>query len=278
MVQTKLIVLLAGTLLSCSCGPRFTWEKFPIDGHRTSVTPVDSENIDKALGTVENGIYTAPNGVMFENGATPLVAADMIAVQPRMASLKKVIAFAPEEMVSHRPESELSNFLVDHLMEEVGKATGRKIDVGILNFGGIRVNIPKGNVLLEDIVSMLPFKNYPIYLQLKGVDLQSLFDWMAETGMQVIGGAEVVLRDRKLDSLTIGGEPLDPEKLYGVATIDFLMDGGDGLRIARNAKDMVMMDRTLCEVILPCIEKLTEAGEPLCYHTDGRVVVIKEEN
>ena len=249
-----------------------------MDGHRTSVTPVGTENADAALGRVENGVYTAPNGSVFNSGSTPLVAADMIAVQPIMASLRRVVAYAPERMEAHRPESELSNFIVDNLMAGVQKSTGRTIDVGVLNFGGIRADISEGNVLSGDIESMLPFKNYPVYVQLKGNDLQLLFEYMAETGMQIIGGAQVVIRGNKLESLTIGGEPVNPESLYGVATIDFLTDGGDGLHIAEKAIVTERMDCTLCELILPCIERLTVAGKPFCYHTDGRVVVIKDND
>lgn len=278
MVQAKVICLAAvSAVLLGSCTPRFSWQKFPMDGHRTGVTYLSADNVDVALGTVENGVYTAPNGTVFVGGATTLAASDMINVQPKMAHLKKLVACSPEGMVSKRPESELSDFLVDNLMDAVAEATGRKVDVGLLNFGGIRIDIPKGDVLMEDILSMLPFNNYPVYVRLKGEDLIGLFRHMAANRMEVIGGARVEVNGRELVSLTVDGQPVDPEKLYGLATIDFLLDGGDGINAARNAKDLVMMDETLCEVILPRIINLTEAGKPLEYVTDGRVVITEKE-
>ena len=278
MVQAKVICLAAvSAVFLGSCTPRFSWQKFSMDGHRTGVTYLSADNVDVALGTVENGVYTAPNGSVFEGGATALAASDMLNVQPRMGRLKRVIAYSPEGMVSRRPESPLSDFLVDNLMDAVAEGTGRKVDVGLMNFGGIRQNVPQGEVLLEDIVSMLPFNNYPVYVQLKGEDLSALFKQLAANGMEVIGGAEVEMEGKELVSFTVGGEPVDPEKLYGLATIDFLLDGGDGISVAKNARDLVMMDKILCDVILPRIECLTEAGKPLEYSTDGRVSVKAKE-
>lgn len=277
MVQTKVICVALGALLLCSCAPRFSWEKFPMDGHRTGVGYLTADNVETALGTIENGVYTSPNGTVFEGGATSLAASDMISVQPQLKWLKRVIAYSPREMVRKRPESELSDFIVDNLMEIVEEGTGRKVDVGLMNFGGIRQDISQGDVLLEDIVSMLPFKNNPTYVQLKGEDLTALFKHMAATGMQAIGGARVEIEDGELVSFTVGGESVDPEKLYGLATIDFLLDGGDGIYAAKNARDLIIMDNKINEEILPRIIRLTEAGKPLEYSTDGRVTIKEKE-
>ena len=195
-----------------------------------------------------------------------------------MKALKQVLAYAPHELTRHgRGETELTNFLVDHLIDEAGREFGRKIDVGVLNFGGVRVDIPQGNVLYDDIVSMLPFKNYPVYVALKGEDLQALFEYMASTRVQIVGGVRVEVENGALKSVLVGGEPIDPEKTYGVATIDFLLDGGDGLSIARNAQELLISKRMLVEYILPVVQQLASEGKPLEYHTDGRVKITGEE-
>ena len=271
MVQTKVVAIAAAALLLCSCGPRFSWEVFRMDGHRTGVTPPYASNVEEALGRVDDGVYTAPNGAVFNGGATAAAAADMISVQPQLAALKEVVAYAPKTLTRNGDETELTNFLVDNLMIEVAKASGKKVDVGIMNFGGVRVDIPQGDVVLEDIVSMLPFKNYPCLVTLKGEDLLTTFEFMASTMPQVLGGVEFEVEENKIKKILIGGEPLDKEKYYGVATIDFLLDGGDGLKLGRNAKDLFIMKEKLSDVMIPCIKKLTEEGKPFEYKTDGRV-------
>lgn len=271
MVKTIKIIIAAG-LLFTSCGYTYSWENFVVDGHRTGVTAPSASNVDEALGVVSDGVYTAPNGNVFAEGATPSVASDLIAVQPRMADLKAPIGYAPRAMEKHRPESELSNWFVDHIMEDTERLTGRHVDVGIANFGGIRGNIAQGMILKDDIVSMFPFRNNLCHVTLKGEDLQAIFDQFAAKSPQVLGGVKFVVTDHKIDTLLIGGKPLDPEKLYGVATIDFLLDGGDGLHIARNAKDLVITDVMIMDSMVPYVRELTAAGKPIEYHTDGRVV------
>lgn len=272
MVKTKLTVVALVLLCATSCY-HYSWDHIVMDGSRTGVTVPDASNVDAALGTVTDGVYTAPNGTVFTEGATPKVAENLISVQPRMADLKSVIGHTTHEMSARRPESELSNWFVDHLMEDTEKITGRKVDVGIANFGGIRTSFPEGTIVKDDIVSMFPFINHLCYVALKGEDLQVVFDQFARRRLEMFGGAELVIKDRKVESLKIGGEPLDPEKVYGLATIDFLLDGGDSLFLAKNAKDLIITDKLIIDSMLPYVLETTAAGKPIEYSTDGRVVI-----
>ena len=275
MVKAKVIVFLAALMALTACGHSFKWEKFVIDGHRTGVTVPSALNVSEAIGVIEDGVYTSPNGTVFNGGSTPKVAQLLLDVQPAMARLKEVIAYAPEPMVKHKPEDPLCNFIVDRLfadMAALAAPTGRRVDVAFTNRGGIRQDIPQGDVLLDDIVSMLPFANYLSYVQLEGRDLRNIFEYMAENGVQAVSGARIVIKDRKLVSAEIGGEPLDDDKLYGVATIDFLLDGGDGYKFARNAKDYMLTDVRIGDAILADIRKMTAEGKELKYFTDGRIV------
>ena len=274
MVKAK-IILVAGLALLCSCSHCFKWEKFDIDGHRTGVGVPTATNAAEVIGVVEDGVYTAPNGKVFEGGSTPEVARLLLEVQPSMARLKEVVAYAPEPMIKHKPEDPLCNFIADRLFADVSALvapSGRKVDVAFTNRGGIRQDIPQGEVLLDDIVSMLPFANYLCYVQLEGRDLRGIFEYMAENGIQAVSGARIVIKDKKLVSAEVGGKPIDDDRLYGLATIDFLLDGGDGYKIARNAKDYVLTDVKIGDAILADIRKMTAEGQELKYFTDGRIV------
>ena len=274
MVKARLIVLAACALLAASCQYRYSWQRYKIDGHRTGVGVPTADNVVQALGTVDDSLYHAPNGTTFPKGsATYAAAAEMIAVQPQMARLKEVIAVSAREMSANAPESELSNWLIDHLMEETACKTKRKVDVGISNFGGIRVDLPKGDVLMDDLVSMFPFRNYLCYVALKGADLQNLFEQFAASRVQVLGGVKFVVTDHKIDTLLVGGKPIDPEKTYGVATIDFLLDGGDGLSVARNAKELIITDELIIDAMLPYARSYAATGKKIDYSKDGRVVI-----
>lgn len=276
MVQTKVIALAASVLLAAACSGDFsyTWQKYGMDGHRTGVTAPTARNVDQALGSVEGDVYTAPNGTAFPQGsATYAVARDMIAVQPELARIKQVVAYAPEGMVATQPESALSDWWVDRIMVDVARITGRKVDVGILNFGGIRTDLPQGDVLLEDMVSMFPFNNFLSYVTLKGSDLQEIFNFIAATRPMVLGGVKLVQDGHRIDTLLVGGRPIDPKKTYSVATVDFLLAGGDNMQIGKNAKETIVTDYRVIDAILPYVRSLGEAGKPLEYHTDGRYII-----
>ena len=244
-----------------------------MDGHRTGVTAPTADNVDEALGVIADGVYTAPNGQTFAEG-TPAyaVAADMIAVQPQMKTLKEVVGHTTRAMAAAAPESELSNWWVDRMMVDVAELTKRKVDVGFLNFGGIRTSLPQGDILLDDFVSMFPFKNYLTYVALKGSDLQEVFNFIAATRPFVIGGAKMVVSGHQIDTLLVGGKPIDPNKVYGVATVDFLIDGGDGMTVGKNAKELRTTDFTVIDAVMKYVRSLQAAGKPIEYFTDGRLV------
>ena len=73
------------------------------------------------------------------------------AAQPAMARVKEVIGFSTEALSKGYPESPLSNWTVDTIMEKVEQLAGKKVHVGFANFGGIRVDMPQGDILLDDI-------------------------------------------------------------------------------------------------------------------------------
>ena len=273
MVKTKVIALAALTLLACSCHEyTYTWEKYRMDGHRTGVTAPNAENVPQTLGTVNDSIYNAPNGTVWQQGsATYAVANDLIAVQPLMKDLKTVVGNATRDMVAYAPESELSNWWVDTMMADVARLTKKKVDVGVLNFGGIRTSLSQGEILLDDFVSMFPFKNDLVYVALKGSDLQEVFNTIAASRPFVLGGVKMVVKQHQIDTLLVGGKPIDPNKVYGVATVDFLLDGGDGLTVGKNAKELKDTDVRVIDAVLADIYKLQAAGKPLEYFTDGRL-------
>ena len=194
----------------------------------------------------------------------------------QVAPLQEIVGYSEAEYDKYRPESPLSNFAADVVRAVAEKKTGEKVDVSLMNFGGIRLDeIPQGNVLLDDFVSMFPFKNHLCWVQLSGADLRRLFEQIARENIQVIGGARLVIDGTKLVSAEIAGQPLDDAKDYGVATVDFLLDGGDKLYVARNAKDLVITKMMIYDAMMNYVRAETAAGRPLTYQTDGRVVIRK---
>jgi 5'-nucleotidase/UDP-sugar diphosphatase len=162
-------------------------------------------------------------------------------------------------------------------------ATGA--DVAIINGGGIRGNrnyAAETKLTRKDIARELPFNNQLVTLELTGADLRAALEnavWLinkdAGRFAQISGARVVVRRDAvpgsRLVSIKIGGRPLDDNKLYKVATIDFLARGKDGYVALTRGKPLVsdLEGPLLTNVIIDAIEK---AGA-IAPVVDGRIKI-----
>lgn len=277
--MNRIVTLIASIALfsvaSNALAQEYDWECVPVDGHMTGCKAPSKDNADETIGTFSKGKYIAPNGKVYrKNSIVARTAKVVMDAQPKMVHVKEVIAYSTDAMYSYYPESPLSNWFIDLLMEETEKLSGRKVDIGITNFGGIRVDMPQGDVLLDDMLSMFPFKNYLTYVEHTGRQIRRILETMAADRFHVLGGVRVVAEGGKLLSAEIGGEPIDDDRIYGVATINFLLEGGDNLTLADNAVSVtVYEDVPIIDAVLSHIKADTAAGRPIEYKTDGRVVV-----
>ncbi len=258
-------------------GPVISWSADPIDGHRTGVTASTADNVEEAMGYVKGRTYYAPNGKKFRKGTVRKVASLMLGAQPAMADVKKVVGYSTRVMVRKKPECELYDWFIDELMRATADSTGKKIDIGISNRGGIRIDMPAGEILCDDIQSMFPFKNNLCYVALHGRDVRAILDQMAATSFQILGGVKVVAKNGKIVSATVNGDPLDDDKVYGVATINFLLDGGDGYSIGKNAIETIFCNGWLYDTMIAYVKSLTAAGKPVEFENQHWITIIKED-
>lgn len=122
------------------------------------------------------------------------------------------------------------NLVADYIALRGSQLIGRPVDFALTNKGGIRTGLPKGKVSEGMIINMLPFNNRVQVLEIKGSDLADNFDIMAVQGGNGVSSEADITYDPetlKTVSATIGGRPLDPDRTYTVATIDYLAHGGD---------------------------------------------------
>lgn len=126
------------------------------------------------------------------------------------------------------PESNVGSWLAEAIRAKTGA------DVGIVNSGGIRRDIPAGPITLRDIYEMLPFDNYVTSFTCTGADLLKIFGGEVENeagsanhGALQISGAKYAFRmkDGKTEIVEalVGGKKLDPVKSYKVTTIDYVI-------------------------------------------------------
>lgn len=284
MVETELIMKrnlimflsLAILLLSARVADaqEYEWSPVNADASRTCTSSVTKDNVSVSLGTFKGGKYHAPSGRKYcKRSATARVAREVINVQDRVSSVKEVVGFAPKPIDLKYPESPLSNMFIDVIMANVQKLSGKKVDFGVGNFGGIRRDALNGEILLDDMLSMFPFKNQIVYVAHKGSTLRALIESMAADSFQVLGGVEVLVENGQVVKALIGGEPIDDDKIYGVATISFLLNGGDKLYLEKDALEIQIFDVDIIDIMLDYVKGLAAEGKPVLYSSDSRVII-----
>ena len=152
--------------------------------------------------------------------------------------MSPVLGMSRVAMNPNRPESLLSNWAAD-VMVEGSTATGLPAaDMGLVNIGGLRNNMPKGIVRKGDIILISPFENSLVVLEMKGKDLLNLMQNIAAVGGEGVSSSVrlVISKDGKLISATINGENISHKRSYTVATLDYLAEGNDKMYALKKAK------------------------------------------
>ena len=161
----------------------------------------------------------------------------------------------------------------------------------------------KGDITYGDLINLFPFGNYLCVIEATGQQILDALEWGVQKIPGEFGGflqvsgmsyevdasvpsgcksdennmQTVIEGPRRVSNVKVGGEPIDPQKLYTVASTDYvLLSNGDGLTAFDGAK--LLQDRVKLDVQL-LIEYITGdlAGEVgagyLDLAGDGRIVI-----
>ncbi len=114
--------------------------------------------------------------------------------------------------------------------------TGNSIDFVLLNHGGIRSIISKGNVSARNAYEVMPFENTIVIVKLSGSSVLEMIDYLIQSKRaHPVSGIQIVLnKENELQSLNIQGKPFVESKNYYVATSNYLVTGGDNMGFFRN--------------------------------------------
>jgi 2',3'-cyclic-nucleotide 2'-phosphodiesterase (5'-nucleotidase family) len=130
-------------------------------------------------------------------------------------------------------ETAIGNFAAEVLREAAGA------EVGIMNTGGIRAPLPRGPVTVADVYSTFPFDNTIVVVPMRGDDLRRLLDFAArrigKSDFAQVSGVRFSITGDYASDIRVNGRPLDEDRIYRVATIDFLYEGGAGYTQFRKA-------------------------------------------
>lgn len=149
-------------------------------------------------------------------------------------SMSQVIGYLPERLEKKAPGGSLGKFMTDALFHAAQTKFGITPDIAVMNYGGIRLNeLPAGAITRGRIFELMPFDNLVVIQKVKGDALQQFLDIAAEKGGWPFTGLQMEIQDRKAVHVMIGGQPLDPNKVYTMVNSDYLANGGDNANMLK---------------------------------------------
>ena len=195
-------------------------------------------------------IAPVPNKKILTTIATAKVKADKLLEEVDAHSDKNL---SSERLLVRRNESELGNLAADAFR------WAAKSDIAIINGGGLRADLPEGDVKKRDIMAIFPFGNTLRIAEIKGSTIREMIEHSVEYYPASFGGFLDVSgmtfsydptkpAKHRVKEISIGGNPLDEDKTYTIALPDFLTLGGDGYSMLSGLKIVGELD--ICDEIL----------------------------
>ncbi|HEX7335120.1 MAG TPA: 5'-nucleotidase C-terminal domain-containing protein [Pyrinomonadaceae bacterium] len=202
----------------------------------------------------------------------------------KVRELSKVIGRLEGDLKKGRVGAgSLGNFVTEGMRAQAQAKLGKPVTLTVMNAGGLRKNdISAGELRSSDIFELLPFENALVAVEVTGTQLQKLLQTVTRDAQ---AGARIQYkwndRDRpeflsgKLLDATGKEQEIDPQKMYTVVTIDYLLQlGGGAYAFLKEAKSITPLNMTVRDAILNYIKSETAAGRPIRSLLDDRFVQV----
>ncbi|MDE7127425.1 MAG: bifunctional metallophosphatase/5'-nucleotidase [Bacteroidales bacterium] len=189
-------------------------------------------------------------------------------------TMEEVLGHCPATLRKGTPQGLLGNWAADAMVEICEETFGVAPDMAICNNGGLRAELPAGEVTRSRIYSIFPFDNKLTLIEVKGSVMLQMFNSISRyNGEPVSAGVQLAIKDGQVASVKIGGKEISPEKTYKVCTLDFLSNSDHyslGSYISR--KDS---EEFVYELICSHVKKLTASGCKVEASYDSRITVLE---
>lgn len=156
-------------------------------------------------------------------------------------------------------ETNMGNLITEAMVETTGA------DLAFTNGGGIRASIVPGEISKGDVITVLPFGNYVVMKEIKGSDVLAAIEHGIDSYPEAKGAFPHIAgmtftfdpskeAGNRVVEVKVAGKALEADKLYKVATNDFMAAGGDGYGMFKDSKLLGEFPQ-LDEVLVSYIQK-----------------------
>ncbi|MCB9758721.1 MAG: bifunctional metallophosphatase/5'-nucleotidase [Alphaproteobacteria bacterium] len=166
-------------------------------------------------------------------------------------------------------ESPLGRWITDVLREATGA------DVALYNAGGLRADLVAGPISRRAVYEVFPFGNQAVTLTLSGAEISRILEENVDAArgdhasMQV-SGASIRWKGDAVVERTIGGAPIEPERLYTVATNSYVAERPDKYLANAVVKGLTSTGRTTFEIASEAASSspIADPGDTRCGPVD----------
>ena len=188
------------------------------------------------------------------------------------------ISYTNFDLNKQGDNSNLGNLLADYTYEGAvdwaSKNKIPKIDAAVINIGGIRSTIGKGDILLKHIYEVMPFENELVIVKMKGADMQKLFNYYLETQKNnPVSKLKIETSEGKIVQALIDNSSIENSKNYYIATSDYLALGGDNMKFFASG-EMISTGIKLRDLYVEKFRKNPEIIPP----NDVRLIFNRQKN
>ncbi len=192
--------------------------------------------------------------------------------------LGKVLAIAPESIDKNGEWQTPMGNLFSQVVYEKGNPIfksreNKSIDIVLLNHGGIRTIIPKGEVTARTAYEIMPFENSLVVIALKGEQIEELLKYFVaeKKPHPLFGMSFTITKNNECKDIYIQGKPFDKNATYYVGTNDYLANGGDNMTFFKKGIAKYDLDYKLRNILIDYFKEIGTV--PLI--TDVRISVEK---
>lgn len=182
-------------------------------------------------------------------------------------ALNTPIGYAPEIMTVHQSECNMLNWASDALLYMARQRYHSRVDMALVNIGGMRCEWAAGDITRRHIFELMPFDNELVVLTMTGEEMLNLCNVCVQRGGEGVAGIRVKGRNGKLISATIDGKKIVPTAFYTVATSDYLSQGNDGMTPLTQHEDLWRSEEKIRDLYIEYVEQVKTVEAQI----DGRM-------
>lgn len=193
------------------------------------------------------------------------------------SKMDSILAYSP---TNYDKKNGLLNTAIGNMMADVAlklsnpvyKARkNRDIDFVLLNHGGIRASISKGDITTRTAYNVMPFENSMVVCELDGETVEELINYLKlSKKAHPISGINIVLDNSyNLIEANVNGKEISKNKIYSVATTDYLLNGGDKMDFFKKSKENTILDYKLRNILIDYFKQI----DTLSFQTDNRFII-----